>query len=390
MSGSEVLIYGYGAVCLSMIVFNIVYNIVLRKKEPQTTIKAEHVKEALLKNYSLGGWQTVETEECRRPGAAEQTPEASAFLRTQGLEPGKSEHLLLLSEALTLLADEGQEEAAERFIEGLQPLLPALAEEYLKKDIMQTAYFAVFLQRYRRDSEYDSAILESLLKYASRENMYCRINALDAFYAIGNEEYVVKAVAIQDKMEAFLHEKVLTEGLLSFSGDHGKLIEKLIGRFSEFTVKTRLSILNYIRLKSDGWKEFMFRIMTDENEDRELRLAAVRYFGRYPWERARGVLIGFAVDKEVLRWEYAAVAAGALKDYSGEDIISALKSALSSSNWYVRYNAAVSLEAKGLSYAHLMDVMLGNDRYAREMMEYRLEERRLMEERELQKEGNDR
>lgn len=390
MSGSEVLIYGYGAVCLSMIVFNIVYNIVLRKKEPQTTIKAEHVKEALLKNYSLGDWQTVETEECRRLGAAEQTPEASVFLRTQGLEPGKSEHLLLLSEALTLLTDEGQKEEAERFIEGLQPLLPALAEEYLKKDNMQTAYFAVFLQKYRRSSEYDSAILESLLKYASRENMYCRINALDALYAIGNEEYVVKAVAIQDKMEAFLHEKVLTEGLLSFSGDHGKLIEKLIGRFSEFTVKTRLSILNYIRLKSDGWKEFMFRIMTDENEDRELRLAAVRYFGRYPWERARGVLIGFAVDKERLHWEYAAVAAGALKDYSGEDIISALKSALSSSNWYVRYNAAVSLEAKGLSYAQLMDVMLGNDRYAREMMEYRLEERRLIEERELQKEGNDR
>ena len=32
--------------------------------------------------------------------------------------------------------------------------------------------------------------------------------------------------------------------------------------------------------------------------------------------------------------------------------------------------------------------MMGNDRYAREMMEYRLEERKLMEERELQKEGN--
>lgn len=55
MSGSEVLIYGYGAVCLSMIVFNIVYNIVLRKKEPQTTIKAEHVKEALLK---ITAWET--------------------------------------------------------------------------------------------------------------------------------------------------------------------------------------------------------------------------------------------------------------------------------------------------------------------------------------------
>lgn len=388
MSGSEVLIYGYGAVCLSMIVFNIVYNIILRKKEPETTIKAEHIKEALLKNYSPGNMQTVEAGECKRPGAAEQTPEASAFLRAQGLDTGRSEHLLLFSEALTLLVDEGQEDAAERFIKGLQPLLPALAGEYLKKDSMQTAYFAVFLQKYRRDSEYDSVILEMLLQYAAQENMYCRINALDALYAIGNEEYVVKAVAIQDKMDAFLHEKVLTEGLLSFSGDHGKLKEKLIGRFEEFTDKTKLAVLNYIRLKSDGWKEFMFRIMTDEDEDRELRLAAVRYFGRYPWERARGVLIGFAVDKEVLRWEYAAVAAGALKDYSGEDVISALKSALSSSVWYVRYNAAVSLEAKGLSYAHLIDVMMGNDRYAREMMEYRLEERKLMEERELQKEGN--
>ena len=53
---------------------------------------------------------------------------------------------------------------------------------------MQTAYFAVFLQKYRRDSEYDSVILEMLLQYAAQENMYCRINALDALYAIGNEE----------------------------------------------------------------------------------------------------------------------------------------------------------------------------------------------------------
>ena len=51
MWGSEVLIYGYGAVCLSMIVFNIIYNIVLKKKEPGTAKKAEHVREALLKTY---------------------------------------------------------------------------------------------------------------------------------------------------------------------------------------------------------------------------------------------------------------------------------------------------------------------------------------------------
>lgn len=217
--------------------------------------------------------------------------------------------------------------------------------------------------------------------------MYCRINALDALYAFGNAEYVVKAVEKQDKMDAFLHEKVLTEGLLSFSGDHRELIKELIRRFEEFKVKTKLAILNYIRFKSEDCKEFMYKIMTDEEEDRELRFAAVRYFGRYPWEQARSVLIEFASDKEVLHWEYAAVAAAALKDYRGDDVLSALKTALYSSNWYVRYNAAVSLEAAGMSYNRLIDVMAGNDRYAREMMEYRLEERKLVKERELQKEG---
>ena len=81
------------------------------------------------------------------------------------------------------------------------------------------------------------------------------------------------------------------------------------------------------------------------------------------------------------------MAASALKDYKGEDVTSALKSALYSSNWYVRYNAAVSLEASGLSYTELIDVMAGKDRYAREMLEYRMGEQRLMEAQRRAKEG---
>lgn len=376
MSGSEVFIYGYGAVCLSMIVFNIIYNIMLRKKEPETTMKARSIKQALVKKY-----ETACSEEDTKQW---EITKVRVFLKEQALELDKSDDLLTLSEAVSLLDDEDLKAVSEGFIKGLQPLLPSLAENYLKKDKMQMAYFAVFLQKFRRRSKYDDVLLDCLLKYAAQKNMYCRINALDALYAFGNAKYVEKAVEIQDGMDAFLHEKVLTEGLLSFSGNHEELIKAFIGRFEEFTVKTKHAILNYIRFKSGGYKEFMYQILIDEKEDRELRLSAIRYFGRYPWNRARSMLINFAMDKDRLRWEYAAVAAAALKDYEGEDVISALKSALYSSNWYVRYNAAVSLEASGLSYSKLIDVMAGNDRYAREMMEYRLEERRLTEENGLQ------
>lgn len=378
MSGSEVLIYGYGAVCLSMIVFNIIYNIVLRRKEPKTTKRAEQLRKVITETYGpdAGGKDNL---------PASDVPEITDFFKNARLKPERSEDLLTLSEALSGMTSEGDQETAERFIRALQSQLPRLAELYLKKDNMQKAYFAAFLQNYRRSSEYDSFLLERLLKYASQENMYCRINALDALYAVGNAEYVVKAVAIQDRMEVFLHEKVLTEGLLSFSGDHGKLTARLLERFDGFSVKTRHAVLNYIRFQSGNYKEFMYRIMTDEKEDRELRLSAIRYFGRYPWDPARECLIAFAEDKELLNWEYAAVAAASLKDYRGEDVIRALKSALYSSNWYVRYNAAESLEAGGFSYSQLMDVMAGKDRYAREMMGYRLQGRRLME-----KEGGER
>ena len=42
-----------------------------------------------------------------------------------------------------------------------------------------------------------------------------------------------------------------------------------------------------------------------------------------------------------------------------------------------RYNAAASLAAHGLSYEKLVDVVAGDDRYAREMLSYRMESKRL-------------
>ena len=47
-----------------------------------------------------------------------------------------------------------------------------------------------------------------------------------------------------------------------------------------------------------------------------------------------------------------------------------LKQALHNPNWYVRFNAAKSLEAFHLAYWELGDVMEGSDRYAREILQY--------------------
>ena len=56
-----------------------------------------------------------------------------------------------------------------------------------------------------------------------------------------------------------------------------------------------------------------------------------------------------------------------------------LKGALSSRNWYVRYNAAQSLGALGLDYTDLIDIFEGDDRYAEEMLRYRFDQNKLKE-----------
>ena len=129
----------------------------------------------------------------------------------------------------------------------------------------------------------------------------------------------------------------------------------------------------------DGILFKMLDIMEDQTWDKEIRLSAIRYFGRYPYEPALGPLLAFAGNDAPERWEYATVSASSLANYQGERVIRVLKKALHSSNWYVRYAAAASLEAHHMNYEDLLDVVSGSDRYAREMMAYQMESHRMQE-----------
>ena len=56
-----------------------------------------------------------------------------------------------------------------------------------------------------------------------------------------------------------------------------------------------------------------------------------------------------------------------------------LKDLLCDRNWYVRYNAADSLERLGVKYEEMIDVFEGGDRYASEMLRYRFDRKKLKE-----------
>ena len=360
--GSEVIIYCYGAICASMLVFNILYNISLKNSEPRLKKRSGRIEERIKKQI-----EKIES--------GLNIDESHLDYITKKLR--RVINIIAFDTAMKNIEDSFGSDRAKKYIEQIQPVFLPLALVYFKKENMQAAYFASFLSKYRlRKNAGIDTVQDVMLDFMRKNSFYCRVNALEALYAFGSEENVAEAVSIQDENNAFFHEKVLTEGLLSFTGDHKKLINILWNKFDDFSEKTQLAVLNYIRFKTGDYCEKMYEIMNDKSKDKELRFSAIRYFGKYFYEPAKSVIMSFLSDKDTANWEYAAVSASALSRYGGGDVIKALKDALYSSNWYVRYNAAVSLEERGLGYNDFNDVISGGDRYARDMILYRLSSKR--------------
>ena len=360
------LIYYYGIICLSMIVVNILYGIYLHHKEARQQDKISQISKEIMK-------QIRKADEKKMVGKGHTDYLCRKLSRVS--------NLIAYDHALEILKEKEGEEYFTAYVTQIQPIFLHLALVYLKKEKMQSAYFAVFLSKYkqRKNMPVDS-VRDIMLEYLKKDSIYCRLNALEALCKFAEEETIVKAVRWIDEAEIFFHEKLLTEALLSFTGNHDGLIALFWEKMDDFSVKTQLAILNYIRFKSGAYCDNMYRIMRNEEKDKELRFAAIRYFAKYPYEPAKNPLVAFVLDKNPLNWEYAAISASSLAHYEGEIVIEALKGALYSANWYVRYNAALSLEAHQLNYEDLIGIMDGNDRYAREMMIYRLDARRLKEE----------
>lgn len=367
--GSELLLLGYGSVCLCMLVFNVVYNIALKQNDRRMEKKILRTREKISGQMALI--------------AAGGKVEEEHIVYLKGYLSRVS-NLIAFDHAMEEYFPSDEKQVLEEYCLQIQSLFLHLAHIYRKRGNMQAAYFAHFLskQDQKQQTQLDR-VQDILVEYMNKESLYCRVNALEALYHSGSAQSVAKAVMLLDKEGCYIHEKILTDGLLTFTGNHENLTGLLWDKLLTFTSKTQISILNYIRFETGDYCEGMFSIMTDAKKDKELRLSAIRYFGRYFYAPAKEALSGFAADKNPLNWEYAAISASSLAKYPGEEVTEILTDMMHSPNWYVRYNAAVSLGALGLDYKTLAQTIGSGDRYAREMLLYRMDEQHMKKEKAL-------
>lgn len=350
----EMVLYFYMANCIAVLIFNIIY-IFIDKYQGRRNKKRSTRLEAMIRGQ-------LELLASGQPVAPEHIKQLKRMLK-------RLTKLKAFEDSLGAVSSK----ALDGYIRQLRPVFIALTSVYEKRDFIEQAYFAWLIEKLgvdRGQASYD-AIVNLLLAMVSRPDVHVRENALRALYSIGFADAVLSAWTIMENGEINHSVKLLTDGLLSFSGDRQALAELLYSRRKHFSQRLNLPVMQFIRFESGNFCQAFLELLQQDAEDKELRLEAIRYLGRYPYAPARGTLQQLIRYEEYIDWEFAAMSARALANYPGADTETALKEGLHARNWYVRLNCAEALvDGLKLPVLKLYDVYNSRDRYAREILQY--------------------
>lgn len=305
--------------------------------------------------------------------------------RTAPLSPAEREKLAekmarsLRSNRIVLAFHAAMEEAEASAREAFCEALPLSAEiirrlypRYAGAGSRKQAYYSYLLARFQVMRYAPSERIADWLLRQIREakSLYNLENALRAVYASAQIPLTLRALRALDGTDGILlHEKLLVDGLLTFD-DRDALIAALWEEMPQYSTQMRKLLLDYIRFASGLWGREMLTLL-EQTDETETRIACLRYFGKYPDERFRAALYRLT-EESGEEWELRAVCMTVLAAYPGEETLRLLKDGLHSRRWYVRYNAALSLRVLKADEEQLRDVLTGGDRYAREMLQYRL------------------
>ncbi|MBC6679790.1 HEAT repeat domain-containing protein [Zhenpiania hominis] len=298
---------------------------------------------------------------CLRKDLAQIKADRRVTFRLSGF---RSRKLLIFHAAFCMLAKNRVED------ESLRALACARIEQYIRlcthRQILVKNYLIYLIGYHHTESP---AIAQFLLDCLEIPSTLTRMEVLRSLAKLADIHLFIHALQKLDTFEAPVNTKLISDTLSDFEGSHTELSKALLLLLDSCSNDIKLGIITFFYSNdAPAVRDKLLQMFSDQTSHKEVRLRLMRYFGTVPDSRARPILIRFALSDT---WEYAAISAGALRSYPGDETAAALKQRLNDSNWHVRYNCAQTL-AQICTRGELEDVLESPDLYAREIMNYAL------------------
>ena len=252
----------------------------------------------------------------------------------------------------------------------------ALNSCYRSKDIDLYSYYIHFLRKYHFLHKFcTQEIISNFKDVLERSDVHACENVLLTVYDLGKPDLATEVLKIFDKRDQTLNPKIISDGLLDYSGDAYEFQCTLLDHLKEFSVTMQVNILNYIRFVSGEHCEFIFRLLIDEHTDDEVKYACLRYFGKYQYAPAYPVIAEYAKGGISDKTEFCIVGVTVIRNYPCAETADILKKQVYSQNWNIRYNASESLDYLSVTYEDVFDILEGSNRYTREILQYHFDRR---------------
>lgn len=352
----DYLIYVYIVLCLCMLGFNFFYM-------GRRSWRGRRVPE------KIAGWEAIVSSAVSN---TETVTDTAFFIK----KLSRVQQLLLFHEAVqNLLADNKKHDSVMKWLHDNRAVFTAIGNVYKKRSSMEQSFYAYFVGEYHFcGSSQEDAIVKLMLIFVIQPSIYCRENALYALYASGEADIVVKAFTLMNRHNVQHSRKLISDGLLEFTGDKLELTEKIWDCWEEFSPHYQVAFIDFTRMVTDCFCERYMNILQSEAE-REVKFAVIRYYRRYYYPDAAEILQNHIEKWNRDDWEFAAISASTLENYPSERTIRALTQGMNSENWYVRDNASDSLikiaDTKRLE--KILDEI--QDTYGKEMLIYKMDSR---------------
>ena len=245
----------------------------------------------------------------------------------------------------------------------------ALASSLQRYDKMDDPIRALVVSVGSRSGMSTGAYRRFLLACLSENPMYLRIAALRGCAEQGSEELMLQALRFVDVRQADFSIKLLTDVLMLYQNRRDHLFEVMWRKLPNYSQNLVCAFLAVLTNEKDaGFAKRILGLMTDGTADMEVRIAAIKYFEQVPYPAAQEQIVSFLSAED---WEYAAVAARVLRQYDCQNCGEPLLKSLSSRNWYVRYNSAMTLVKNRPDLIEAAESC--DDRYARDIVRYALD-----------------
>lgn len=248
-----------------------------------------------------------------------------------------------------------------------------LGRYYARKSSVEKAYYAALCSRLPQISlDHQDKLIHLLLPFLDDPSIYCKENVLKALCNFGQAEPIIETLMILSEKNYYHNQRLVSDGLLTYTGDRLELIELLYKNLFCFSTDYQVAIINYFNLEpaAEILDKQLITLLEQADQQVDISCAVLRYYTKHPVQDYLPIFLTWLQTSEDQNseWQSRSVAASTLARYPGPATEAALITALYSNYWYVRKNAAQALWTLQVPIERLSEVFASDDPYAKDQL----------------------